>query len=241
LTSIADIPSKGSGLGSSSAFTVGLLKVLHAYSRKEIDAESLAQLACRVEIEKCREPIGKQDQYAAAYGGMNLFEFQSDGKVLRRDVTCKKETLQRLEKRLLLFYTGMCRSASAVLRDQQSNVSSSAEKQGVLKRMVQLAYELHTDLCNNNIQTFGEILNENWMLKRSLADQIASDAINHWYESGIKAGAKGGKLLGAGGGGFLMFYAPEDRHEEIERALPELRRVSVALEREGSKIIFDQT
>jgi D-glycero-alpha-D-manno-heptose-7-phosphate kinase len=238
ITSVADIPSKGSGLGSSSAFTVGLLHALHAYSGRYASADQLAREACTIEIERCGEPIGKQDQYAAAFGGFNFIEFNPDDSVSVEPILCQRETLQKLQEDTLVFYTGLSRSASAILQRQQAAVESSAAKQRALQRMTQLARELKTRLQQNNLEAFGEILHEGWELKRDMTPEISSPEIDGWYAAARAAGATGGKLLGAGSGGFLMFYAPSDRHEAIGLALKKLRRIPVHFEPQGSRIIF---
>jgi len=238
ITSIADIPAKGTGLGSSSSFTVGLLNALHAFANRYAPAEKLAQESCAIEIERCGEPIGKQDQYAAAYGGFNLIEFNPDDSVSVEPIICKRETLRQLQENTLVFYTGITRSASALLKTQSATMASDKAKQKTMKRMVQLAHDLKAELQKNNLEAFGEIIHENWELKRSLTGGISSSAIDDWYDRARKAGAIGGKLLGAGSGGFLMFYAPQDRHAAITRELTDLRPAPFAFEPQGSKIIF---
>jgi D-glycero-alpha-D-manno-heptose-7-phosphate kinase len=238
ITSIADIPARGSGLGSSSSFTVGLLHALHAYAERYASAEQLAREACQIEIERCGEPIGKQDQYAAAFGGFNFIEFNPDDSVFVEPILCKRETLQRLQENLLMFYTGIVRSASAILKNQQAALEAEAGKQKMLRRMVELARDLKAELQKNNLDAFGEIIHANWELKRSIAEQISTTQIDQWYNTARKHGAVGGKLLGAGSGGFMMFYAPRERHEEITRALKGLRRIDLRFEPQGSRIIF---
>jgi D-glycero-alpha-D-manno-heptose-7-phosphate kinase len=238
ITSIADIPAKGTGLGSSSTFTVGLLNALHAFANRYAAAEKLAQESCTIEIERCGEPIGKQDQYAAAYGGFNLIEFNPDDSVSVEPIICKRETLRQLQENTIVFYTGITRSASALLKTQSATMASDKAKQKTMKRMVALAHDLKAELQKNNLDAFGEIIHENWELKRSLTGGISSSAIDDWYERARKTGAIGGKLLGAGSGGFLMFYAPRDRHEAIANELSNLRRVNFGFEPQGSKIIF---
>ena len=240
ITTIADIPSRGTGLGSSSSFTVGLINALNAYQGRPVSAEELGRESCRVEIELCGEPIGKQDQYAAAFGGLNLIEFNPDDSVLVSPVIMEKTKRDLLERRLVVFYTGVTRSASGILRQQTSAVATDADKQDALRRMVRLAYELRDELGRGALDSFGDILDANWRLKKTLTAGISTEEIDGWYDSAKGAGARGGKLLGAGGGGFLMFYAHEDRHEALERALQPLRRVSFRLEPLGSRIIFYQ-
>jgi D-glycero-alpha-D-manno-heptose-7-phosphate kinase len=238
ITSIADIPGKGSGLGSSSSFTVGLLHALHAYAERYASAEQLAREACEIEIGRCREPIGKQDQYAAAFGGLNFIEFHPDDSVRVEPILCKKETLRQLQEHTVVFYTGITRSASAILQHQQSAMASERKKQKVMRRMVELAHDLRRELQSNRVAAFGEIIHEGWMLKKSLTSGISTNLIDDWYAKARKAGAVGGKLLGAGAGGFLMFYALPDKHDAIAGALGKLRRMDFRFEPQGSRILF---
>lgn len=238
ITSIADIPARGSGLGSSSSFTVGVLHALHAFANRYASAEQLARESCEIEIDRCREPIGKQDQFAAAFGGFNFIEFYPDDSVSVEPIICRRETMYELQANTLVFYTGITRSASALLKTQQQVVASEKAKQKVLCRMVEFARQLKAELQKNNVSAFGEIIHENWLLKRSLTQSVSNSAIDSWYERARKAGAMGGKLLGAGSGGFLMFYAPRERHEAITHALKDLRPSRFRFEPQGSKIIF---
>jgi D-glycero-alpha-D-manno-heptose-7-phosphate kinase len=237
ITSIADIPSKGSGLGSSSSFSVGLLNALHAHASRHAGAEQLAREACEIEIEKCGEPIGKQDQYAAAFGGLNLIQFNPDDTVSVEPIICQRETLQELQTNTLVFYTGITRSASGILKHQNSALANERKKRELTCKLVELAYQLCQELRKNKVAAFGEIIHEGWMVKKSLTGGITNDVIDGWYEKARRAGAVGGKLLGAGAGGFLMFYAPRDRHEAIAKAL-KLRRTDFKFEPQGSRIIF---
>ncbi|MCU0783290.1 MAG: GHMP kinase [Verrucomicrobia bacterium] len=238
IASIADIPAKGSGLGSSSSYTVGLLLALHAYRSQFASAERLAKEACEIEIERCGDPIGRQDQYAAAFGGFNFIEFYPDDSVSVEPLVCQRNTLKRVESNILMFYTGQTRSAGSVLAHQQKAVGREKSKQRALQRMVTLARQLRVELQNNNVDAFGEILHENWELKRGLASAISNARIDDWYKRGRRAGATGGKVLGAGSGGFMIFYAPPERHETITAALSELRPIPFCFEPQGSKIIF---
>jgi D-glycero-alpha-D-manno-heptose-7-phosphate kinase len=237
ITSVADIPGKGSGLGSSSSFTVGLLHALHAYAERHASAEQLAREACQIEIERCGEPIGKQDQYAAAFGGLNFIEFDPNDTVRVEPIICRRETIEEVQRHTVVFYTGITRSSSAILKHQQAVLASERKKQNVTRRMVDLARTLRTELQQNRAASVGEIIHEGWMLKRSIAEDISSKTIDDWYGRARKAGAVGGKLLGAGTGGFLMFYAPPERHDAIEAAL-KLRRMNFRFEPQGSRIIF---
>lgn len=237
ITTTADIPSRGTGLGSSSTFTVGLLNVLSAYQGQHISAEDLARGSCEIEIERCLQPIGKQDQYAAAYGGLNLVEFHPDDRVSVSPVVMRRDLRSLLEQRIIVFYTGITRSASAILANQSAETGSDTTKQATLKRMVELTYMLRDELSNGNIDSFGRILDENWALKKSLTAGISSSEIDDWYDRAMGAGALGGKLLGAGQGGFMIFYAPCERHEDIANAVG-LRRVRFGFEPLGSRILF---
>ncbi|WP_159874895.1 GHMP kinase [Aquitalea denitrificans] len=239
ITSMADIPSKGSGLGSSSSYTVGLLNALYAYKNQFASKSMLAQQACDIEIERCGEPIGKQDQYAAAFGGMNLIRFHPDESVSVDPVICAPELLQSLEDSTLVFFTGRTRSASAVLAQQQKALLSPDRKR-LMRRMVQLAFELKTEMESGSLDNFGELLNENWQLKTQLASGITDPQIDRWYQAGLRNGAHGGKLLGAGNGGFMMFFAPPHLHNAIRAALPELQEVKFNFDRNGAQIVFYQ-
>jgi D-glycero-alpha-D-manno-heptose-7-phosphate kinase len=238
ITSVADIPAKGTGLGSSSTFTVGLLHALHAFAERHASADQLAREACEIEIERCGEPIGKQDQYAAAFGGLNFIQFQPDDSVTVEPIICRRQTIERLQSHLVIFYTGITRSASGILAHQQKAMASEKKKQSVMQRMVKQAHALRQQLQQNDLSGFGELLHEGWELKKTLAAGISSGVIDGWYAQARKAGASGGKLLGAGAGGFLVFYAPPERHEAIARVLPKLRRMDFRFEPQGSRIIF---
>ena len=235
VSSIADVPS-GTGLGSSSSFTVGLLHALKVKSGASISKENLAREACRVELDLLKEPIGKQDQYAAAYGGLNIYEFKPGGEVAVKPVDVTHETIQELESNLLLFYTGDQRSASSILTEQKQNIKTE-ENFEALKKMVSMVEDANKALKSNHLNDFGKILHENWMLKKSLAQGISNDAINQAYDAALHAGAIGGKLLGAGGGGFLLFYVPQPHHLPVTEALKALRRFDFNFEQDGSKLI----
>jgi D-glycero-alpha-D-manno-heptose-7-phosphate kinase len=238
ITSVADIPAKGTGLGSSSSFTVGLLNALHAYANRHASAEKLARESCEIEIERCGEPIGKQDQYAAAFGGFSFIQFNLNDSVSVEPIICQRETLRQLEDNLLVFYTGITRRASTLLKTQQQAIAGQKAKQKTMRKMVELARQLKMELQKNNLSAFGEIIHENWLLKRSLTHEVSNDEIDNWYVRARKAGATGGKLLGAGSGGFLMFYAPQEKHEAVACELKELRQIKFGFESQGSKIIF---
>lgn len=240
ITTVADIPSRGTGLGSSSSFTVALLHALHTFQGRFVSTTRLAEEACRIEIEICGEPIGKQDQYAGAMGGLNVIEFLPDESVNVMPIICRSETVSLLQSNLLLLYTGITRRASSLLGAQSDEVASDGAKQRTLRRMVDLCYTLRDELQANNLDAFGDILHENWELKKSLTNRISTVEIDEWYETARRYGATGGKILGAGAGGFLLLYAPSERHAAICHALPGLRSIPFNFERSGSQIIFFQ-
>lgn len=195
ITSIADIPS-GTGMGSSSSFTVGLLNALHAFQGKHAPAEQLAREACEIEIETLKEPIGKQDQYIAAYGGLQQIIFNSDESVFVNPIICTKDRKNELNRRLILFYMGTTRPASSVLYEQKKNTESKAD---ILRKMRDLTFDLRKLLTEGtDLNEFGRLLHRNWEYKRQLAGGITSEEIDNYYEKAMKAGALGGKILGAG-------------------------------------------
>lgn len=236
ITSTADIPA-GTGLGSSSSFTVGLLHMLYSYQGKYISKERLAAEACRMEIDDLKEPIGKQDQYAAAYGGLNYIKFNRDGSVVVEPVIMKGDTYKRLEENLLMFYTGDVRSASAILKEQKENVKQKDKANNLIK-MCGLTNQLKQALENNNLSLFGEIMHESWLLKKTLAFGISNEFIDDMYNKAIKNGALGGKLLGAGGGGFLLFYVQKENQEKLRNSLKDLRELEFDFDFRGSSIIY---
>ena len=235
LVSTADVPA-GTGLGSSSSFTVGLLHSLYAYKGMYVSKERLAREACETEIDKLKNPIGKQDQYAAAYGGLNFYEFRRDGSVTVEPVIMDSNKKRELEENLMMFYTGRLHSASAILKEQSGNITAGDKEQNQLK-MCGLARKLRDELTDGNIDAMGEILHENWLLKKTLASGISNPAIDEAYEKAMSAGATGGKLLGAGGGGFLLFYVPKEKQDAV-RAKTGLPQMPVSFDRQGSVIIF---
>ena len=234
ITSIADIPS-GTGLGSSSAFTVGLLNALHTYNGYTPSAEELARQACEVEISILKHPIGKQDQYAAAYGGTNYFKFNQDGSVERRRIYLDDSDARLMRQKLLLLYTGITRDANTILTEQKQNTASKLETLDFMKNQ---AGEMYRELTENGFtEHFGKMLHEGWLRKRQLASAISSGPINDLYQKAIEAGAVGGKLLGAGGGGFLLFYCDEDKQGAVEKATG-LPRTYFHPSLRGSRVIF---
>lgn len=237
VTTTADIPSRGTGLGSSSAFTVGLLNTMKAYLGESATAGDLAAWACEVEIERCGEPIGKQDQYASAFGGINVIEFRPDDAVDVQPVRILLENQVRLQSELMMFYTGTTRSASQLLAAQNMAMESDPAVERRLLRMMDLVYRMQSDLEAGRISDFGNTLHENWLLKRELVSGISSGQIDNWYAAALSAGATGGKLLGAGAGGFLLVHAPLDCHEPVKRAVG-LKHVPFRFDPLGTRIIF---
>lgn len=238
ITSIADIPSQGTGLGSSSCFTVGLLNALYTYTHRSTGQERLAREACQIEIERLGKPIGKQDQYAAAYGGLKYIQFNPDGTVFVEPIICKPTTVETLQDRLLMMYTGMVRSADNILAEQSKNSVSKETARLGLQKMKGQADQLRDALNSDNLDVFGDLLHEGWTLKRELATGVSNPKIDEWYKIARDHGAMGGKLLGAGGGGFLLFYAYPEHHDEIKAALPELMPVKFRFDPQGSKIVY---
>lgn len=238
ITSVADIPARGTGLGSSSSFTVGLLNALHAYAGRYANAARLAEESCAVEIDRCGEPIGKQDQYAAAFGGFNFIRFHPDDSVEVKKVLCAPSLIADLQSRLLFFYTGVTRSASSLLRQQSVDVAAPGPQSDATGELVRLAEAAFSDLCAGNISSLGCMLHAAWQAKKRLGNGVTSDAIDQAYQAAIDAGAEGGKLLGAGGGGFLLFLAPPERHASIRSALAKLRETPFRFAAHGSRIIF---
>ena len=236
ISSIADVPA-GTGLGSSSSFAVGLLQNLYARQRKFASKELLAAGASAVEIDILKEPIWKQDQYAASYGGLNVIRFNSDDTVSVEPVVMRADVLQKLESNLVLFYTGAQRNASSILTEQKQN-SAKQDTSEILKTMVSLVWELRDTLLSGNLERFGNILHENWLLKQQLASGISNTQVNSLYETAMKNGAMGGKLLGAGGGGFLLFYCDKKHQEGLKSALRPLRHFDFRFEHEGSQVIY---
>jgi D-glycero-alpha-D-manno-heptose-7-phosphate kinase len=237
ITSISDIPSQGSGLGSSSSYTVALLHALYAYKGENASKEELGRLSSHIEIDLCGDKIGKQDQYAAAFGGLNLIEFHEDDSVAVNPVMCKPETIKKMEDSIIVFYTGRTRSASALLSEQSENMMR-ADKRGVMSNMVTLAYDMRNLLENDDVESLGELLDKNWQLKRQMTVGISNPQIDDWYRKGILAGATGGKILGAGNGGFIMFFAPRVKHTKITKAMKDLQRFPFSFDNGGSKIVF---
>ena len=236
ISSIADVPS-GTGLGSSSTFTVALVHLIHTYLGRYISKEELAEEACHIELDVLGEPIGKQDQYAAAYGGINFFEFHPDGSVAAYPVIMKKESYRAIENNLMMFYTGHVRSASSILTEQAKNMEQQ-EKFNIQKKISDQARILKKELEMNHVEALGELLHESWLLKRNMASGISNPLIDDLYEKARSVGAIGGKLLGAGGSGFLLFYVRPENQENVRSAMCELREMKFEMDNTGSSIIY---
>jgi D-glycero-alpha-D-manno-heptose-7-phosphate kinase len=237
IVTLADVPSHGTGLGSSSSVTVGVLNALYAFQGVYRSPLRLAEEAGEIEIGVLGKPIGLQDQYAAAVGGFNFIEFLPGGGGVRVEpIVCPPDTFRRVQRSLLLFYTGRERSASGVL-DAQRTATRDGRATDALKRMRDLAFELRERLGAGEVDALGRLLAENWELKRELADGISDETVDGWYERALQAGADAGKLLGAGAGGFLLLLAPPERHDAVRAALlPELREVPVRFAARGTHI-----
>src|SRR5262249_29699139 len=222
--------------GSSSSLTVGLLAAFYGYRHRVVSPRLLAEEACRIEINVLGKPIGRQDQYAAAFGGLNYIRFNPDGTVDIEPVPCRAETLEELEQRALLIYTGQTRDANQILERQSSGV---ADRMAEFRAMRDLAESMRHALAGaGDLDRFAALLHEGWELKRSLGYGISNDRVNEWYEAARRAGAAGGKLLGAGGGGFLLLIAPTWRHRAIREALGRPRELLFRIARHGSRNIF---
>lgn len=236
ITSMADIP-QGTGLGSSSSFTVGLIKNLKCYKRQYISDSEIAEAACNMEINKLGNPIGKQDQYAAAFGGLNYYQFNKDGSVVIEPVLMSHKAFKQLEKNLIMLYVGGEHSASEILKEQTSNVKSGDKESGQ-KRIVELTHELKYELEHDNIDFVGQALHENWLIKKTLASGISNPKFDEWYDKALKSGAIGGKILGAGGSGFFLFYVPEEKQEIFRKEMNELPEMEFKFDHQGTTVIF---
>lgn len=236
ITSMGDIPSAGSGLGSSSTVTVGSLHALYTYLGEIVPAERLAREACEIEINILGKPIGIQDQYIAAYGGLRFIEFHQDGSVTLAKVELDARSKRRLNESMLLFFTGKTRQADTILTEQVNNIN---QRRAILRRMAEMARLAHTELKSGNPDAIGYLLHEAWELKKQLASGISNGEIDIIYDAARRAGAIGGKITGAGGGGFLLLYCPYEKQEAVRDALTGLQELPFQLENDGSKVIFN--
>ena len=236
ITTMGDIPSAGSGLGSSSTVTVGALNALYTLLGEIVPAERLAQEACDIELEILHKPIGVQDQYIVALGGLRFLEFLPDGRILTEKVILPPDSKRRLNDNLMLFFTGVTRSADKILGEQKRNING---RLSVLRQLKKLAYDARLELEAGNVDAMGEFLHEGWQLKKKLAAQITNNSIDHMYDAARKAGATGGKITGAGGGGFLLLYCPHEKQDAVRSALSTLVELPFKLENDGTKVIFN--
>jgi D-glycero-alpha-D-manno-heptose-7-phosphate kinase len=238
IVSLADIPS-GTGLGSSGSFTVGLLRAIHAYKREQVTASELAEEACDIEINQLSRSVGKQDQYIAAFGGITCFEIERDGTVKASPLAVSSEALQDLEDHLLMFFTGFSRDADRVLEDQKQR-SEKAEPTMIanLNEIKRIGIEVRDALENGDTERFGELMDEHWQLKRRRSRGMTSDAIDDWYTLARRHGALGGKLVGAGAGGFLLFYTPEPARLRGGLVGVGLDEVRFAFDHDGSIVLM---
>ncbi|OGL38954.1 MAG: GHMP kinase [Candidatus Schekmanbacteria bacterium RBG_16_38_11] len=236
ISTMADIPSTGSGLGSSSSVTVGLLNAMYAYQGILKTQEELAREACEIEIDILKKPIGKQDQYIAAYGNLREIQFKKNGKVILEEITIKENLKDNLNRNLLLFYTGQKRDSSSVLLEQRKNINAFFDTLNGMKAMVS---NLRKALEDGDLEKFGSLLHKGWEYKKSLASKITNSYIDKLYKKAIEAGALGGKIAGAGGGGFILLYCPYEKQNNLREALKDLPELKFGFERNGSKIIFN--
>lgn len=236
ISTMADIPSEGSGLGSSSTVTVGMLNALYAYKGQSIASEQLAREACDIEIRVLGKPIGKQDQYIAAYGGLRHFRFLPAERVEVSSIELDPSAKRRLCESLLLFYTGVTRQSSEVLTEQKSNI---AARMAVLTEMRGQADELARQLRLGAVASVGQTLREGWLKKKQLASGISNPQIDELYDLAMSAGAIGGKVTGAGGGGFFLVCVPPENRAAVRKRLSHLRELPINMERDGSKVIFN--
>ncbi len=234
--SSADLPS-GTGMGSSSSFTAGLINLCSTYKGMYMSREDIADLACKIEIDILKEPIGKQDQYACALGGLNFIEFHKDNSVNVERIHLGVEKSRMISQNLLLFYLGNVRSASSVLSEQKKNIEDGFKNENITK-MVKLAHLLKAEILRGEIDSLGEILHTGWILKKELASSISNQSIDYYYDAALKAGAMGGKLLGAGGGGFLLFYVKPEKHMAVKNALKDLTFTEFNFDISGTNIIY---
>jgi D-glycero-alpha-D-manno-heptose-7-phosphate kinase len=233
---VADIPAC-TGLGGSSSFAVGLLHALHAYRGERVSRGQLAEEATHIEIELLKQPIGKQDQYAAAFGGLNLFRFNRDGRVTVEPQRVSRSKLDQLFSRVMMFWTGLARPASSILGEQKTNTAakfdSLLEMRGHAQRLQRLTSDGPIDFAK-----FGEILDQSWALKRQLAATITTNQIDDWYQRAREAGAAGGKICGAGGGGFLLLIVAPERRDSVRKALSGLMEIAIRPEVDGSRVLL---
>lgn len=237
IASMADIPA-GTGLGSSSAFTVAVLKALKAYKKKSYSAYALASEACDVEINKAGSPIGKQDQFASAFGGLNFITFHKDGKVSVEPLVMPEGSEEKLQNNLLMFYTGLKHDANIILDEQSKNIVSKEDKIQAQIKLCEMTKDLKQHFEKGDIDYLGVILRDSWEIKKTLSSGITNPLINKIYDKAINSGAIGGKLLGAGGGGFMLFYVNPEYQDSVRKSLSDLIEVEFKIDYEGATIIY---
>ena len=236
ITTLADIPSAGSGLGSSSAVTVGLLHALFAYQGRQVSAEELAERACTIEIDRCGKPIGKQDQYIAALGGIRDITFGPGYAVVARELGISAPQRRALQQQIMLFYTGITRSADSILTEQSANVEATLPQLDLLRNLAGFAAE---QLRNGDVDAIGPAVRESWEAKRKLASGVSNDQIDEAVTRALDAGATGVKLTGAGGGGFLLAICPVERQRAVRESLNDMQELPVRFDRLGSRIVLN--
>ncbi len=237
ITSLADVPA-GTGLGSSSSFTTALVKAIGAYQRRHMDAHLIAQLACEIELDRLREPIGKQDQYAAAFGGLTAYSFNPDDSVNVEALNVPARTYEDLESNTVMFFTGVTRSAGEILKQQdQKSKDLDADMLANLDRVRELGYRTRDAFLNGDLGTWGEIMLEHWQAKKRRSSAMSNPQIDEWYDLALRNGAIGGKLVGAGGGGFLLFYAEDPNRLRYTMAKAGLKQLQIRMDVEGTKVV----
>ncbi|MCI0395205.1 MAG: GHMP kinase [Chloroflexi bacterium] len=236
ITTMGDIPSAGSGLGSSSTVTVGALHAMYSYLGELIPAERLAREACEIELDILGKPIGIQDQYIATFGGLRFMEFTTTGQVLSHKLALEPARLRQFNDNTMLLFTGLTRRSDAILTEQKNNID---QRRPILRQMKQMAETACQQLLEGELDAIGHLLHESWLLKKQLASKISNNALDELYQVARRAGALGGKITGAGGGGFLFLYCPHDKQEAVRAALPELQELPFKIEPDGTKVIFN--
>ena len=236
ITVLADIPSEGSGLGSSGSFTVGLLNACYAWMGEQVGPDRLGSEACHIEIDTLGRPVGKQDQYIAAYGGLRRINFKTDGSVDVHDLGIRNERRRVFGSNLLLFFTGQTRNAEAILTEQKRGIRQNLQ---ILRGIRDQVHHMEENLANDHLDKVGTLLDRGWQLKKQLASSISNSTIEEMYQKALEAGALGGKVAGAGGGGFLLVYVPREKQNSVRQALRDYREFPFILERDGSKVIFN--
>ncbi len=239
IISAADIPLRSTGLGSSSAYTVGLIQALSKYYQQSFSARTLAEKACEIEIVRAKCPIGKQDQYIVSFGGLSFIRFFKNGIVKVEKIKIKPEIYKKFTSHLFLLFTGNRKSSNDLLHKHQIGLRKNPTNVACLEKMVKIAYQSKNALENGNLVSFGKLLHENWLLKKQLVDGISSTKVNGWYETAIRNGALGGKICGAGGGGFLLLFVPPAKRKSVIRALPMLKLLEVNLVDKSSEILIN--